>query len=57
MEKKKEEILAEGREMLEHQPDISLGITLDALPTEEHDGVFLFETDRDEYLKKTGSGR
>ncbi|MMZ41810.1 hypothetical protein D3C81_178810 [compost metagenome] len=57
VEKKKEEILAEGREMLEHQPDISLGITLDALPTEEHDGVFLFETDRDEYLKKTGSGR
>ncbi|TXE27119.1 DDE-type integrase/transposase/recombinase [Serratia marcescens] len=57
VEEKKEEILAEGREVLEHQPDFNLGITIDAQPVDEHDGVFLFETDRDEYLKKTGSGR
>lgn len=56
LEKKVDVAKAEGREVLEHQPDFNLGITIDAQPIDEHDGVFLFETDRDEYLKKTGSG-
>ncbi|AHE72583.1 hypothetical protein M942_04680 [Enterobacter ludwigii] len=48
---------AEERQVLEHKNDISLGITIDAVPVEEHEQVFVFQTDRDEYLKKTGSGR
>ncbi|HBC7419305.1 TPA: transposase [Serratia marcescens] len=57
LEKKVDVARVEGRDVLEHQPDFNLGITIDAEPIDEHDGVFLFETDRDEYLKKTGSGR
>lgn len=48
---------AEGSQVIEHKSDFNLGITIDAQPVDEHDGLFLFETDRDEYLKKTGSGR
>lgn len=48
---------AEERQILEHKNDISLGVTIDAIPVEEHEQVFVFQTDRDEYLKKTGSGR
>jgi putative transposase len=57
VEKKAEEILAEGREVLEHNSGFNMGITIDATPSADEEHLFLFQTDRDEYLKKTGSGR
>ncbi|WP_436882573.1 Mu transposase C-terminal domain-containing protein [Enterobacter asburiae] len=57
VEGKREGILAEGRGVLEHNDGFNMGITIDATPSEDEEHLFLFQADRDEYLKKTGSGR
>ncbi|MFZ4217571.1 Mu transposase C-terminal domain-containing protein [Enterobacter ludwigii] len=48
---------AEERHVLDHNSSFDLGVTIDVTPSADEERLFLFQTDRDEYLKKTGSGR